>query len=110
MKEIQDKKEYLKSYKALDRRIKEIGGDLLASGQQQHEELLKKKLECEIRKSEIVAAIHRIGNTEDEEVLELRYIHGKSWEHICAKMNYRRTKVFEIHREALKKINICNRK
>lgn len=109
MKENKDKKEYLKSYRALDRRTKEIGG-YLASGQQEHEGLLKKKLECEIKKSEIVAAIHRIGNTEEEEVLELRYIQGKSWEHICAKMNYGRTKVFEIHKEALKKIIICKRK
>ena len=109
MKENKDKKEYLKSYRALDRRTKEIGG-YLASGQQEHEGLLKKKLECEIKKSEIVAAIHRIGNTEEEEVLELRYIQGKGWEYICAKMNYGKTKVFEMHREALGKIIICKRK
>lgn len=106
MKENKDKKEYLKSYQALDRRTKEIGG-YLASGQQKQEEMQKKKLECEIRKSEIIAAIHRLGNTEEEEVLELRYIQGKSWEYICAKMHYGETKVFGLHREALKKIIIC---
>ena len=105
MKENKDKKEYLKSYRALDRRAKEIGG-YLASEQ---EGLLKKKLECEIKKSEIMAAIHRIGNTEEEEVLELRYIQGRSWEYICAKMNYGKTKVFEMHRDALRKVK-CNAK
>lgn len=109
MQKNKDKQEYLKSYRALDRRSKEITGYIEAHGQQGQEEILKKKLQCEIRKSEIIAAIHRIGITEEEEVLELRYIQGKSWEYISAKMNYGRTKVFELHKEALNKIIICNK-
>lgn len=110
MRENKDKQEYLKLYRALDRRSKEIAGHIKSHEQQEQKKMLEKKLECEIKKAEIIAAIHRIGDTEEEEVLELRYIKGQSWQHICTQMHYGETKVFRIHREALKKIKICNQR
>lgn len=55
---------------------------------------------------EIEQTIKGIGNDTLEEVLELRYLHNKSWEDIADIMHYALRSVYEFHGQALQKIAV----
>jgi DNA-directed RNA polymerase specialized sigma24 family protein len=55
---------------------------------------------------EIEQTIKSIGDDALEEVLELRYLHNKSWEDIANIMHYALRSVYEFHGQALQKIAV----
>lgn len=55
---------------------------------------------------EIEKTIKGIGDDTLEEVLELRYLHSKSWEDIADIMHYALRSVYEFHGQALQKIAV----
>lgn len=52
-------------------------------------------------KGEIIDNIRRLDNLDHQNVLELRYIAGYSWEQIAAELNYSCRWVYSIHGRAL---------
>ena len=57
-------------------------------------------------KREMVAVIKAVANTERQTLLELRYLCFKTWEQIAVQMNYSTKYVFDLHRTALKMIEV----
>ena len=55
---------------------------------------------------EIEQTIKGIGNDTLEEVLELRYLHSKSWEDIAQRMNYSERHITRLHGIALQKMSL----
>ncbi len=55
---------------------------------------------------EIEQTIRSIDDDTLEEVLELRYLHGQSWEDIADTMHYALRSVYEFHGRALQKIAV----
>lgn len=53
---------------------------------------------------EIEQVIKGLANDTLEEILELRYLHGKQWEDIAGIMHYALRSVYEFHGQALQKI------
>lgn len=59
-------------------------------------------------KREIKLAIDTVENVTYRQLLELRYLCGWSWRRIAEKMHYERTRIWELHREALEAVKIAN--
>ena len=57
-------------------------------------------------KRDIVAIIKAVENPEYQTLLELRYLCFKTWEQIAVQMNYSTKYVFDLHRTALKMIEV----
>ena len=57
-------------------------------------------------KRDIVAIIKAVENPEYQTLLELRYLCFKTWEQIAVQMNYSTKYVFDLHRAALKMIEV----
>ena len=57
-------------------------------------------------KKDIVHKIKAVQNTEYQTLLELRYLCFKTWEQIAVQMNYSTKYVFDLHRTALKMIEV----
>ena len=57
-------------------------------------------------KRDIVAIIKAVENPEYQTLLELRYLCFKTWEQIAVQMNYSTKYVFDLHRTALKMIQV----
>ena len=57
-------------------------------------------------KKDIVHKIKAVQNTEYQTLLELRYLCFKTWEQIAVQMNYSTKYVFDLHRSALKMIEV----
>ena len=57
-------------------------------------------------KREMVAVIKAVANPEFQTLLELRYLCFKTWEQIAVQMNYSTKYVFDLHRSALKMIEV----
>lgn len=57
-------------------------------------------------KKEIAKSIYSLKNTEEQTVLEKRYLCFNSWEQIAVDMNYSIQYCFNVHRKALGKISI----
>jgi DNA-directed RNA polymerase specialized sigma24 family protein len=55
---------------------------------------------------EIEQAIRSVGDDNQEEVLELRYLHYKKWEEIASIMKYSLENVYKLHGKALQKITL----
>jgi uncharacterized protein involved in exopolysaccharide biosynthesis len=56
-------------------------------------------------KAEIMRRIKRVGNTEYQTILELRYLCFKRWEEIAVDMGYSLRRVYELHDCALEEIS-----
>ena len=132
----QDKIEYLKRYKDIDRRIQAkcdeksvwmaratkitpTFSDMPKGGQQENklEATIEKITEIEgeidseidkllIVKSEVKAAIDTVPIERDRELLERRYIKGQKWEQIAIDMNYDYRYVLKLHGYALQKVQV----
>lgn len=63
-------------------------------------EELKSELEEAIRS--ISSTIKRVGNTDMEAILEMRYLSFLDWEDIITRMGYSRGYVFKLHSRALR--------
>ena len=61
---------------------------------------------AQITKAEIMAAIKMVNDENLRNVLELRYISGKTWEQIAVEMNYTYRNVCYLHGKALNVVNI----
>ena len=57
-------------------------------------------------KREIREVISAVKNLECQTLLELRYLCFKTWEQIAVQMNYSTKYVFDLHRTALKMIEV----
>ena len=57
-------------------------------------------------KREMVEVIKAVKNPEFQTLLELRYLCFKTWEQIAVQMNYSTKYVFDLHRTALKMIEV----
>ena len=67
---------------------------------------IERELEAEARQMQersqtARAAIARLHDPRQRDVLELRYFRGMAWEAIAARMHYERTQVWRIHKRAL---------
>lgn len=58
-------------------------------------------------KREIKSAIDTVENMTYRQLLELRYLCGWSWRKIAEKMHYERTRIWELHREALEDVKMA---
>jgi len=132
----QEKIEYLKRYKDIDRRIqtkcdeKSIWmsratkitptlSDMPHGGQQQNkiEAAIEKIAEIETEidseidelltvKAEVKAAIDTVPIEKYRDLLERRYIRGKKWEQIAIDMNYDYRYVLKLHGYALQEVQV----
>lgn len=57
-------------------------------------------------KRDMVRTIKAVDNTEQQTLLELRYLCFKTWEQIAVAMGYRVRNIHTLHNEALKKVVI----
>lgn len=135
----QDKIEYLKRYKDIDRRIQAkcdeksvwmaratkitpTFSEMPKGGQEESkiEAAIEKIMEIDseindeidellIVKSEVKAAINTVPNEKYRELLERRYIRGQKWEQIAVDMNYDYSWVLRLHGKALPLVQIATK-
>ena len=67
---------------------------------------LKSELEEAIRS--ISSTIKRVGNTDMEAILEMRYLSFLDWEDIITRMGYSRGYVFKLHSRALRMVRMLS--
>lgn len=65
---------------------------------------LKKELEEAMRS--ISSTIKRVGNTDMEAILEMRYLSFLEWEDIITRMGYSRGYVYKLHSQALRRVKM----
>ena len=65
---------------------------------------LKKELEDVMR--DINSTIRRVGNTNMEAILEMRYLSFLEWDDIITHMGYSRCYVFKLHSQALRRVKM----
>ena len=65
---------------------------------------LKKELEEAMR--DISSTIRRVGNTNMEAILEMRYLSFLEWDDIITHMGYSRCYVFKLHSQALRRVKM----
>ena len=92
-----DKKRLLKSYVLIKRRVKEIQNVPAFADE-------SKSLKSKLRKIE--TAISSLENINQRRVLSLRYLDGFSYFEISERMNYSEERIYQLHREAIKKLKI----
>ena len=132
----EQKKEYLRSYRAAVKREERILEDIqelraskafpaaisydgMPKGSNQSdlsdyietldrmiENLKAERLEKVRRREEIEKVIKDMENDNEREVLRLRYIDGKKWEEICIEMGYSWKHIHRIHSSALMNIKM----
>lgn len=74
--------------------------DYMAAQETLTENILKKKSEYIAKYTEIYNAIHAL-DAIHAEVLELKYLNRLSFTDICKRVGYEKTKVYQLHGEAL---------
>ena len=60
-------------------------------------------------KAEIMRRIKRVGNTEYQTILELRYLCFKRWEEVSVELGYSMQHLFRLHDEALEAVSFPER-
>lgn len=65
---------------------------------------LRKELEEAMRS--ISSTIKRVGNTDMEAILEMRYLSFLDWDDIITRMGYSRGYVFKLHSRALRRVKM----
>ena len=133
----EQKKEYLRSYRAAVKREERILEDIqelraskafpaaisydgMPKGSNQTdlsdyietlermiENLKAERLEKIRRREKIEKAIKDMSDDNEREVLRLRYIDGKKWEEVCIEMGYSWRQTHYIHSRALHNLNIA---
>ena len=133
----EQKKEYLRSYRAAVKREERILEDIqelraskafpaaisydgMPKGSNQSdlsdyiaildrmiENLKSERLEKVKRREQIEKSIKDIQDDNEREVLRLRYIDGKKWEEICIEMGYSWQWIHKIHSRALKNLKVA---
>lgn len=68
------------------------------------EEIKKEKEELDEIMKSTSSTIKRLGDTNMETILEMRYLSFMDWEEIITRMGYSRCYVFKLHSSALKRI------
>lgn len=95
------KKERLRSYREKKAMQDMIGDELEKDGKGNLEWLEKKREAYRESCREIIAEIERLEDGEGKEVLFLRYVQGKKWKEICARLSVSWNKAHYVHRRAL---------
>jgi len=133
VKNDEEKKKYLKSYKdnvlavnlikeeieqlELDKRCLLPKEDAFSSGEKLHSILiLKKRIDQKTIEQQrfltnkfnryvtIIDSIEKLENETEKNVLKIKYIHCKTWEEVCEIMNYSYRQIHNIHKKALKNL------
>lgn len=117
---IENKLEQLQSLKSLSMKVTtnftmdNVGGGGIEKSRMEStiikvlelEDEIKDDIECMVEiKIDIMKMIKKISSLNDQFLLELRYLSGKSWEDVAATMGYDKRTVIRIHGKAIKEMD-----